>query len=514
MVMGMFLIALATSDSVPDGDSLPVFQAPEVVATASLPGTRAETLALEPVPARALSHLGVYDYGDMVTPGLSGLPSRHTRVLLQGIPANSPATGTIDLSLLPLPLLTGGLATLSGRPEVALWLPAGPEARLIAGSFGLVGAAGFARPGPLLLGLSFRRADNCFAYTDEFGREFKRENADEEQTGVAGLFSQGDVSVFLLASATERGVPGPIGSPTPFARLSDTLVMASAGWKGLSCFGTRDALVYSDRGQASATTATSAGLSYSGGPVSLDASRSRALGTDLWQARGQVSVIRQSWFARAGALFWKGLYPTGDAGMELGPLGLQAFYGIVPPALNDLAWPEDGFAVGNPSLSPEKMWGGEISLEVLSGKAWASLRLVDDYIAWVPGEKWTPVNLRGVISPEAGASFRTAFLDAGGSWNPVRWQGERLAHVPDIRGWARFFAGPVWFSGTYTGPRATTPGGARELPGFLMLDAGLSFSVARFTLALSLLNLLGETPQQVAGYPLPGRRFLFEIKWR
>lgn len=514
MIMGMFLLATVIADSIPVGDSMPVFQAPEVLATVSLPGTRAETLSLRLDPGVVLRHMGVYDYGDMVTPGLSGLPSRHTRVLVQGIPGNSPATGMVDLSLLPLPLLTGGLATLSGRPEIALWLPVEPEARLVAGSLGLASAAGFVRAGPFSLGLSVRRADNCFTYSDEFGREFRRENADEAQIGTAGLLRQADVSAFLIASATERGVPGSIGSPIPSARLYDTLVLASAGWKGLKCFGMRDALAYSDRGQASVNTATSAGLSYSGGLVNLDASRACALGTDLWQARAELRLVRQSWFGKAGAFFWNRLYPTGEAGLELGLLGLQAFYELVPPALNDLAWPEDGFAVGNPSLGPERMWGSEISLDLNPARAWASFKAVDDYIAWVPGEKWTPVNLKGVISPEIGASFRTAFLDAGGSWNPLRWQGKRLAHVPDLRVWAILFAGPVWFSGTYTGPRVATPGGARELPGFFMLDAGLSFSAGRFTTSFLLLNLLDETPQQVAGYPLPGRRFLLEITWR
>jgi hypothetical protein len=76
MIMGILLIALAASDSLPEGDSLPVFRVSEVIATASLPGARAESLSVEGDPARSLRDFGLYDYGGMVTPGFSGLPSR------------------------------------------------------------------------------------------------------------------------------------------------------------------------------------------------------------------------------------------------------------------------------------------------------------------------------------------------------------------------------------------------------------------------------------------------------
>ncbi|MGB9590640.1 MAG: hypothetical protein ACPL68_07120, partial [Candidatus Hydrothermia bacterium] len=205
--MGILFIALVTADSLPDGDSLPVYQAPEVVATACFPGLRAETLALEDTPQRALRRMGLYDYGGMITPGLSGLPSRHTRVLIQGIQVNSPATGSVDLSLIPFHLLAGGIATLSGRPELALWLPDDSEARLFAGAFGLVGAAGFARTGPALFGLSFRRADNCYSYRDEFSRPAVRTNADEAQVALASLFRNNSLSALFVGSLTERGSP-------------------------------------------------------------------------------------------------------------------------------------------------------------------------------------------------------------------------------------------------------------------------------------------------------------------
>lgn len=511
------LIAFAAADSVQAGDSLPVFRAPEVITTASLPGARAESLAVEGELARSLRGFGLHDYGSMVTPGFSGLPSRHTAVFLNGIPVNSPATGTVDLSLLPM--VSRGLATLSGPCRIDLWLPDAPEVRMSAGSFGLVSTMGFARTGPAIWGLSYRKADNCYPYSDEFGREWKRANSDESQLAAAGVFSQGNLSAVALASATERGSPGPIGFPTPWARLSDTLALASVSYKRLMVFGLRDVIVYSDGPMFSRTTATNAGLVYSDRYLGLEMGREGALGVEIHRAKARAALVRRGWFCRAGGLAWSGpdalnAFVVADAGLAIAPIRATVFCDAIPPAINDLAWPDDGFSVGNPALRPELVWGGEAGFELAGLSLWASAKLVEDYIAWVPGDRWTPVNLDRVMAPEAGASISAGLLELEASWNPVRWRGRRLAHTPDWRACGRFSWGPVQLYLNYTGPRVTAPGGIRELPGFFLADARFSLTKERFGAVLSVRNLFDQTPQQIAGYPLPGRSFKLEITWR
>ncbi|MEO0145394.1 MAG: hypothetical protein ABIM19_00990 [candidate division WOR-3 bacterium] len=515
----MFLIACAIAGASPDEDSLPVYQVQEVIATASLPGIRAESLVVGTEPSATLRQFGLYDYGGMMTPGLSGLPSRHTRVLLAGVPVNSPASGTVDLSLLPMPLIGRGILMLSGSPEIRLWLPDTSEARLFAGSFGLFGGAGFLRMGPALWGLSYRRADNCYPYADEFGREAKRRNSDEKQIGATGAFLLGNLSASLLASATERGSPGPIGSPTPSARLSDTIALISLSYGELGVFGLRDAIAYSDEVRVSRTTAANIGMRFSKWGLSIELARPSALGVVTYSARPKVALIRERWFCQLGGVLWKGpetlnAFPVGEAGLRISWFRAAGFCDAVAPAINDLAWPDDGFAKGNPLLRPEKMWGGELGLESDNLRAWASLKLVDDYIAWVPGDRWSPVNLERVMAPEAGISAREAFFEATVSWNPVRWSARRLAHVPDWKAHARLSWRNLWLCLNYLGPRVTTPGGVRELQGFLLADAGASLTRERFGISLSFLNLSDQTPQQIAGYPIPGRRFVLEITWR
>jgi hypothetical protein len=517
MIMGILLIALAASDSLPEGDSLPVFRVSEVIATASLPGARAESLSVEGDPARSLRDFGLYDYGGMVTPGFSGLPSRHTAVFINGVPLNSPATGTVDLSLLPM--VNRGLLTLSGPSRIELWLPESPKLRLGAGSLGLASAEGFALWGPTLWGISYRRADNCYRYTDEFGRSWRRVNSDESQLAGAWVLRQGNLSAFVLASATERGSPGPIGFPTPSARLSDTLALGSVSYKGLMLFGVREATTYADAPALSRTIAEKAGGVYSKGNLVIEAGRERALGIGISRAKAQAVLVRKGWFCRAGAMAWDGPkalrgFLVSDAGVSSSYIRATVFCDAVPPAINDLAWPDDGFSVGNPALRPEITWGGEAGFELPWLSLWASAKLVEDYIAWVPGDRWTPLNLDRVAAPEVGASLSAGFAEVKASWNPVRWGGKRLAHLPDWRASAGASLGYFRLYLNYTGPRLTTPGGLRELPGFFLADAGLSLSKERFGADFWVYNLFDETPQQIAGYPLPGRRFSLEITWR
>jgi outer membrane cobalamin receptor len=77
------------------------------------------------------------------------------------------------------------------------------------------------------------------------------------------------------------------------------------------------------------------------------------------------------------------------------------------PTPNDLYWPEDDFARGNPNLDPQTGWHTDLSIEQElfdGGLFWQFSYFdwnVDGKIAWAPnpdfpgpwGDKWTPTNL-------------------------------------------------------------------------------------------------------------------------
>ncbi len=70
------------------------------------------------------------------------------------------------------------------------------------------------------------------------------------------------------------------------------------------------------------------------------------------------------------------------------------------PTLNDRFWPDDGFTVGNPNLTPETAWEYEVGAErSFDGKGRIGVALfrrdVKDLIEWAPGSggKWSPSNV-------------------------------------------------------------------------------------------------------------------------
>jgi outer membrane receptor for ferrienterochelin and colicins len=70
------------------------------------------------------------------------------------------------------------------------------------------------------------------------------------------------------------------------------------------------------------------------------------------------------------------------------------------PTFDDLYWPEDAFASGNPSLKPERAWSYELGAEKRCGrlafvKAAGFYRSAKDLIRWAEGPdgKWRPSNI-------------------------------------------------------------------------------------------------------------------------
>ena len=85
-------------------------------------------------------------------------------------------------------------------------------------------------------------------------------------------------------------------------------------------------------------------------------------------------------------------------------LHASASTGFRRPSLNDLYWPEDNFARGNPYLLPETSVEFESGISFnavdwLKFSATGFIAETDDLIRWEPGEsgKWSPVNIARVL---------------------------------------------------------------------------------------------------------------------
>ena len=215
------------------------------------------------------------------------------------------------------------------------------------------------------------------------------------------------------------------------------------------------------------------------------------------------------------------------------------------PTLNDLYWPEDSFAKGNPDLKPEDGVGTDLILELnkpgayaLEGSFYATYQ--KDAISWQPGSggKWTPTNIAEALYFGSDWRVSTDFhpnlkLTATYGWLltyvltgdlTVR-DDKRMPYQPVHR----FGAGVevVWNTGSlaitqkYEGERYATIVNAAPLAPYFTLDLSLTQRLGdSWTLLISGSNLLGANYQLIENYPLPrttvsvGVRFSGESKPR
>jgi len=374
----------------------------------------------------------------------------------------------------------GALASFRGFPELVLkppsglWAKAGFTSGLGAGYRGLWGAV-------------YRRL-NSYSYVDEYGREGVVVNS--WRFGSAGGFQLpiGELTLFGYAQGVKGGSPGPLWAPTPQALLADTQGFFGARAFGFQAFIQGGATRYETPGLSSRSSWVRAALSGDW----LELAFERTLG------RGRVSWKVEKNFG-SFAVGVKDLFPVGRLCFGFWKFKARLELDLHEPTFGDLYWPPDQFAEGNQSLRPEKVLLAQVWVE--EPRVWASCRILWDYIAWVPGERWHPENLNPVLAPELG--LRTKW--GGFSWTPTRWQGERLPYLADWHAWLRPSFKGFYLFGDYTGPRAAGVGG-RLLGGFWLWEAGWEGRLWRLDLKLSLKNLLDENPEIVPGYPLPGRR--------
>lgn len=161
------------------------------------------------------------------------------------------------------------------------------------------------------------------------------------------------------------------------------------------------------------------------------------------------------------------------------------------PTMNDLFWPDDGFAKGNPDLKPETGWHTDVTVEqsILADRAFVSMSYfkwdLSDKIDWAenPDEPtviggwnyWTPSNISSYMAKgfELGAGVGPLYnirADAGFTYQDVE---EEL--TPGVTRQARYKPETLFrFSVTHTADFGLTSNiTARytgERPGYYMLD--------------------------------------------
>lgn len=209
------------------------------------------------------------------------------------------------------------------------------------------------------------------------------------------------------------------------------------------------------------------------------------------------------------------------------------------PSFDDLYWPADAFAKGNPNLRPEHATEFELGAEwrpsrgVALGLTYHN-RNANDLILWQPGlgGQWSPQNVQRVRFqgfewtgqaplPLAGLSARAgySYLKATTHSGTAAEIGRQLLGHPYHQGDAglRYERGQ-WLADLHlvaVDRRYTTAANTQSLPAYATVDATLRWRPgARDELLLQARNLLDTSYRTVVDYPLPGRELRFTASRR
>ena len=211
------------------------------------------------------------------------------------------------------------------------------------------------------------------------------------------------------------------------------------------------------------------------------------------------------------------------------------------PSFNDLYWPEDAFARGNPDLKPEV--GTNLDIGLSLSRIRTNLFQIDltyfrnditDLIIWESGPDWiwTPKNVgRTRISGlESGWTFRfpdnRAYLQMSHTWMQAvdktlssPDEEKRLIYRPDHKfdvsaglTLGRFDANLNY---RIVGKRYTSADNTTSLPAYKLLNGNINyvFVLSELTIRtkVQVQNLLNGSVYILEGYPIPGREFRLSV---
>ncbi|NOQ22558.1 MAG: TonB-dependent receptor [Candidatus Aegiribacteria sp.] len=220
-------------------------------------------------------------------------------------------------------------------------------------------------------------------------------------------------------------------------------------------------------------------------------------------------------------------------------LHTSASTGFRRPSLNDLYWPEDNFARGNPDLLPETSVEFESGIsfngvEWLKLSATAFIAETDDLIRWEPceGGKWSPVNIARVLrkgietevwfsGDPLDVTATITLLDITDNCSESVNYGRALAYTPDytfgVQAGLEFPRWAHWsVSASGMGIRFKNYSETSWMPAYTIFSAGVDLLpefMGSFSVNASVENLLNEDYQETSGYSGKPRTLYFGINW-
>jgi outer membrane receptor protein involved in Fe transport len=432
----------------------------------------------------------------------------------------------------------------------------------------------------------FYSCRNDFTWRDSLDTMHTMRNSDLLRRALLakGRLATGPHSAELLGefSATERGTPGTTDWPSDSARRDDTRgqligrysfhpatflrgaarVHYLRSWQNYRdpAWFTNDTHQMSVAGaalDASAQVTRHVDLTL-GGEATQGNLRSTAVGwprrsilAGILQFRVQalgfdvVHLLRYEWLTSAATLLdsshrrsvQRVLSPKVTAtysGLPMLDLYTSMGRSFRAPSFNDLYWPADAYACGNPRLRPETGTSYELGAKArplpgLFCHASGFLSFLTELIQWQPDSlfRFSPVNV-------ARARILGAELELGYEAGPVRVELDaaltravsdslELIYRPRLAGGIgcsyRFplpaLVPRLGLRAGYTGARWADPTNTTSLPAFATIDAELRvrprLGRVRLDAGAGVRNLLDTSYETTHGYPCPGRNWYAEL---
>jgi len=266
--------------------------------------------------------------------------------------------------------------------------------------------------------------------------------------------------------------------------------------------------------------ASRTGLQWRGLESSASGSHYR---TTPWSALG--------WENRAASLWLRGGVTDGkawwNARAALSGSGTVTPWAAISrdatvPTFNDLYWPADAFARGNPDLLPQTSIGAEAGIRFVTGgstllSATGFITRTEQLILWLPGEDgiWVPENTaeslsRGIeleASATAGpirAGGNVTFATAADETPGTAREGMLIPYRPQITGGGHLtlFTEKIEFGLSLSGQgrRFTNRTESESLAPYLLLDASAAFPLGVTRLTAWITNAAGTDYEESGGY--------------
>ena len=542
---------------------------------------------IKPSPAKenvseaisGLSDVFVSNYGDLALPAIRGALSNHVLVLIDGKRLNLPQTGVFDLSLLDvsnvrrIEIVKGSMSSIYASNAIGgviNIITKKPFANSFAialqyGSFDrkglrLTGAKKFNNFGTLVQFKSFR-SQNRFTYRDEFGQKRIRENADKNEVGclcklgIISKLARRECYTEITAKYLERekGVPGRIGFPSLHARMEEKDAIISIDFKmrnlKTSLFHHYNYLKFDDPDAVVPIhTYHINSVSGASGLVYLNAGKLK-FEESLEILNESVSSKDIGKKARISLNASSSIHSNGKNWLIVSTLGVNYSQRVVVlpkieasvynkymtfycnigrafrlPTFNELYWPEDAFAKGNPNLKPEYSVGIEGGIRiypqksVINSKLSIFLNRVENLIQWQPGYmgKWTPENLSEVFIRGAECAIMLNVLSqrltCSYTYLVPKCKNYDLIYRPRHKASLEFSMNYKNLSNileiSYTGKRYITVANTKYLAPYVICNTCITCTLfRRFKLSFEVRNIFNQSYEVMAGYPMPGREY-------